>query len=127
MLKSYLTIAIRNLRKNTIFSFINVLGLAIGFTSCLLITMFVYDELSYDKYPKEASQIYRVGLGTDDNNNYPIVDIAVGQGIKDAFPEVKNFTRLLRRSDAFVSYNDKKFKESSYAFVDANFFNVFTI
>ena len=127
MLKNYLTIAIRNLRKNTIFSFINILGLAIGFTSCLLIAVFIYDELSFDNYSNEAKQIYRVGLGTDDNNSYPIVDIAVGQGIKDAFPEVQTFTRLLKRGDAFVSYNDKKFKEPSYAFVDANFFHVFTI
>src|SRR5947208_1331828 len=127
MLKNYLTIAIRNLRKNTIFSFINILGLAIGFTSCLLIAVFVYDELSYDKYPREANKMYRVGLGTGDNSSYPMVDIAVGQGMKDAFSEVKAFTRLLRRGDVFVSYNDKKFKESSFAFVDANFFDVFTI
>src|SRR3954466_16375554 len=115
MLKNYLTIAIRNLRKNTIFSFINISGLAIGFTSCLLIAVFVYDELSFDNYSNEANQIYRIGLGTDDNDSYPIVDIAVGQGIKDAFPEVQTFTRLLKRGDAFVSYNDKKFKEPSYA------------
>jgi putative ABC transport system permease protein len=127
MLKNYLTIAIRNLRKNTIFSFINILGLAIGFTSCLLIAVFVYDELNYDKYPKEANKIYRVGLGTGNNSSYPMVDIAVGQGMKDAFPEVKAFTRLLRKGDVFVSYNDKKFKETRFAIADANFFDVFTI
>ncbi len=60
MLKNYLKIAIRNLWKNKGFSFINIFGLAIGIAVCLLIMLFVIDEISYDKFNEKAGRIYRV-------------------------------------------------------------------
>jgi len=95
MIKNYFKIAFRNLTKNRIFSFINIFGLASGLTCFLLIAAFVFNELSYDKYPAESDLIYRVTLSLPGNGDvavYPNVDIAVGEGIKTAFPEVKSFT-----------------------------------
>ena len=71
--------------------------MAIGLTCFMLIAVFVYNELSYDKYPAEAKNIYRVTLSVTGNGDvavYPNVDVAVGEGIKNAFPEVKAFTRI---------------------------------
>jgi len=130
MLKNYFKTAFRNLGKNKIFSFINVFGLAIGLACCMLIAVFVYDELSYDKYPAQSANMYRVYLGVLGNGDeavYPLVDVAVGPGIKDAFPEVADYTRLSNRGQVFVSYEDKQFKESKIAYADENFLKMFSI
>ncbi|MEP6614936.1 MAG: ABC transporter permease [Ginsengibacter sp.] len=129
MLKNYITIALRNLKKNKGFSFINIFGLAIGLTCFMLIAVFVYDELSYDQYPAEAKNIYRVSLAVTGNGNvaeYPNVDAAVGEGIKNAFPEVRDVARLSPAID-FIKYGDKQFKEEHLAFADSNFLQLFTI
>jgi len=130
MFKNYFKTAVRNLSRNKVFSFINVFGLAIGLASCMLIGVFVYDELSYDRYAPNADELYRVDLHMLGNNNeevYPKVDVAVGKGIKDNFPEVEAFTRNLGRVDAYVQYNDKRFKEGGITYVDSNFLHFFAI
>ena len=120
----------RNLRKNTAFSFINIFGLAIGLTSFMLISAFVYNELSYDKYPENAKDIYRVETihhrTMEAVDVYPKVDVAVGEGIKRAFPEVQASTRLSTAID-FIQYDDKQFKENQLAYVDSNFLQMFSI
>ena len=129
MIKNYIKTAIRNLRKNKIFSFINVFGLAIGLACCMLIAAYVYNELSYDKYPENANRIYRVEINVTGNGNietYTNVDVAVGEGMKNAFPDVKYFTRLLIGKENFIHYNDKQFKER-LVFADSNFLQVFSI
>jgi len=129
MIKNYFKIAFRNLQKNKVFSFINIFGLAIGLTCFMLIAIFVYSELSYDKYPAEAKNIYRVTLSVTGNGDvavYPNVDVAVGEGIKNAFPEVIASTRISPARD-FVKYGDKQFKEDHLAFADSNFLQIFSI
>ena len=129
MFKIYFKIALRNLRKNKAFSFINIIGLATGLTCFMLIAVYVYSELNYDRYPAEAKNIYRINLSVTGNGDvavYPNVDNAVGEGIKNAFPEVKAFTRIAQASD-FVKYNDRQFKEDHLAFADSNFLQIFSI
>ena len=60
MLKNYFKIAFRNLLKNKFYTSINIIGLAVGLATCLLILLYVLDELSFDKYNKNANRIYRV-------------------------------------------------------------------
>jgi putative ABC transport system permease protein len=130
MFRNYFLIAGRNIMKNKIFSFINIFGLALGLTCCMLIASFLYDELSFDRYPLLAKQIYRVGLHVTGNGEvveYPGVDIAVGKGIKDAFPEVESFTRINSAATGFVRFGDIEFKEQHLAFVDPNLFRNFSI
>jgi putative ABC transport system permease protein len=130
MLKNYFRIAVRNLIKNKIFSFINIFGLAVGLSCCMLIAAFLFDELSFDKYPEHANQIYRIGLQIKQNGgvaDYPQVDVAVGAGIKNTFPEVLASTRINNQGDAFVHYSDKQFKEQHIAFCDSNFLQLFSI
>ncbi len=129
MLKNYFKIALRNFKRNKIFSFINIFGLAVGLACFMLIAAYVYNELTYDRYPADAKDIYRVILSVTGNGNvvvYPDVDVAVGKGIKDAFPEVKAFTRILPSSN-YVKYGDKQFEEPHIAFADSNFFQMFSI
>jgi putative ABC transport system permease protein len=61
MIKNYLKVAWRNLKKNKVFSFINVFGLSIGLTCCMLIALYLYNELSYDSYHKNANRIFQLG------------------------------------------------------------------
>ncbi len=129
MLKNYFKIALRNFKRNKIFSFINIFGLAVGLTCFMLIASYVYNELTYDRYPADAKDIYRVELSVTGNGNvavYPDVDVAVGKGIKDAFPEVKAYTRIVPSSN-YVKYEDKQFEEPHIAFTDSNFFQMFSI
>ena len=115
--------------KNKTFSLINIFGLTIGLTCFVLISIFIFDELSYDRYAANAKDIYRVNLSTIGNGDvavYPNVDFGVGEGMKTAFPEIKYFSRLAPTAD-FVKYEDKQFKESKLAFVDSNFLQMFSI
>lgn len=116
--------------KKKAFSFINVVGLAVGMACCMLIAAFVTDELSYDRYPAQADQMYRVGLHLTENGgitDFSNVDGAVGPGIQAAFPEVKASTRLLPWSQVFMRYQDKQFKEQAIAMADSNFLELFSI
>jgi putative ABC transport system permease protein len=129
MFRNHLKTAWRNLVKRKGFSFINIFGLAVGLTCFMLIAVFVYNELSYDNYPAEAENIYRVELSVTGNGNvvvYPDVDVAVGQGIKHEFPEVEAVTRIFPARD-FVKYGVKEFREEHLSFADSNFLQMFSI
>lgn len=69
MLKSFLVIAWRNVKKNTVFSLINILGLMIGITCCLMIFVFIMNEYSFDGFHKNRKNIYRVMRVSNDNGN----------------------------------------------------------
>jgi putative ABC transport system permease protein len=108
---------------------INIVSLTIGFTSFLLMALFVLDELSYDRSVEGAEDIYRVQLSDTGNGTvvvYPDVDVAVGKGMKDVIPEIEAFTRIIPVAD-FVRYHDKQFREQKLAFADSNFLQMFSI
>ncbi|HLZ89846.1 MAG TPA: ABC transporter permease, partial [Puia sp.] len=129
MLSNYGKLALRNLRRNKVFSTINILGLSVGLAACLLITAWVRDEESYDRYAYRSKDIYRVNLGvnTATQSEYPMVDIAVGPGMAAAYPDIETFTRLGNLGDAYIRYGTRNFKESHLVYVDSNFFEVFTV
>ncbi|MEO5909263.1 MAG: ABC transporter permease [Pelobium sp.] len=131
MIKNYFKIAWRNLLKNKTFSIINILGLATGIAVCLIIVLFVYDELSYDRYNEKASQIVRVTFGGKMGGEVmkeSSVMAPVAQAMLNDYPEVEKATRL--HSNGMlgkISYGNKNFREKDFASVDANFFEVFTL
>lgn len=129
MIKNYFLLAYRNLIKNKMFSMINILGLTIGLACTMFIAAFVYDELSYDTYAANSDRIYRVclGVGKKVTDQYPMVDVAVGPGMKNTYPEVEAMTRLINRGQMFVEYKDKQFKEQDVVCVDENFFDMFSL
>jgi len=129
MLKNYFKLALRNLRRNRVFTAINIFGLAVGLAACLLIAAWVRDERSYDRYAYRSKDIYRVNLGvtTSALSEYPMVDIAVGPGMAATYPEIETFTRFNNLGDAYIQAGTRQFKESNLACVDSNFFEVFTV
>lgn len=126
MLKSYLLIAIRSLRRNKLHASINIIGLAIGMACCILITLFVQFELNYDRHNKDADRIYRMAIGLE-ANTWAISAFPIGRLLKDNFPEVEKFTRI-KPSEIFVrnSANEIKNKEKVF-FADSSVFDVLDI
>jgi len=130
MIRSYFKIAFRSLWKNKGFSAINIVGLAIGIATCLIIMLFVQNELGYDRFNKKADRIVRVtfqGAANGEKFNESTVMPPVAQTMKADFPEVLEATRLRDYGIPRLVNGDKMFKEDALAFVDSNFFQVFTL
>lgn len=130
MIRNYLKIAFRNLWRNKGFSVINIFGLAIGIATCLIIMLFVTNELSYDRFNKKANDIVRIsfrGNVQGQKMNESTVMAPVAQTLKNDFPEVKEATRIRDHGTPKLMYADKSFREDHFAFVDSNFFRVFTL
>ena len=130
MLRSYMTIAWRNLVRNRTFTSINIVGLAIGLATCLLIGLFVLDELSYDRHHEKADRIVRVsfqGMVQGEKMNEPHVMPPVAQALLADYPEVQAATRLRQQGTPDIRVGQETIRNQSFAFVDANFFDVFTL
>jgi putative ABC transport system permease protein len=130
MLRNYLVIAWRNIRKNKVFSLINILGLSIGIAACLLIAQYVMHELSYDNYHSKKDRIFRMQQDRFDkgvlSTQWAYGCSAIGQALKENFPEVKEYVRL-RGGAEVLSYGDIFFKEEKAYFASEAFFKVFSI
>ena len=132
MIKNYFKIAFRNLLKNRFISFINLFGLTVGLTCCLLITVYILNELSYDRYNKNADNIYRVTRSFNNSDgvvslNLSTISPPFGYYFPTDFPEIRKMTRLLDNGITPTKYNDKIFNEKNIFFADENLFNVFTV
>ena len=130
MIRNYFKIAWRNLLRNRVFSAINIVGLAIGLASCMLISLYVLDELSFDRYNENADQIVRVvfkGTMNGGKINEAHVMPPTGPTLKDEYPEVLEATRLRQAGRPKVIIGNKQYSDENMAFVDANFFKVFTL
>jgi len=130
MFGNYLKIAWRNIKRNKLFSFINILGLSIGITTFFLITLYVKNELSFDRFNKNADNIVRVIFQANINGgkiNESVTMAPVAQTMKNDFPQVEDATRILNNGTPKIKYKDKKFKDDRFAYVDPNFFNIFTL
>ena len=130
MIRNYFLIAWRNLKRNRAFSAINIVGLSMGLATCILISLFVFDELSYDRYNEKADRIVRVyfqGAMNGGKINEATVMPPTAQTLKRDYPEVLEATRLRDGGDPIIAYGNQTFKETAVAFVDSNFFQVFTL
>ncbi|MEM1134591.1 MAG: ABC transporter permease [Bacteroidota bacterium] len=136
MLKNYIKISLRSLFNNKVYAFINITGLAVGMSCCFLILAHVKDELSYDKFHKDATNIYRVALERlypTHNTFYAIIPHSFAGVIAADYPEVEQVVRLFtnQNNDVF-SYEDSQgqlhiYEEKHFMLADSNFFQVFTI
>src|SRR6188768_1754949 len=130
MFKNYVKIAFRNLWKNKGFSAINILGLAIGIATCLIIMLFVNNELGYDRFNTHSDRMVRVyfeGNVQGEKLKESTVMPPVAQTLKADFQEVEDATRIRDYGKPRLIYGDKSFKEDAFAYVDSNFFQVFTL
>ena len=127
MLKNHFRIAIRNLLRHKVFSFINIMGLAVGMTACFLIFMYVRFEVSYDRFHSKADRIYRIVADIKTpteviNGSGP--SWAAPPNIADEFPEVESFVRLAG-DGMLIRKDDVKFQEQNALWADSAFFNTF--
>ncbi|MEP3209094.1 MAG: ABC transporter permease [Maribacter sp.] len=130
MFKNYLKIAWRNILKNKGMFTINIVGLGLGIASCLVIALFVIDELSYDKYNEKANEIVNVVFRAKINGEEikeGAVMAPVGKTLKQEFPEVLDATRIRNIGTPKILINNQSYREDRFAFVDSNFFDVFTL
>ncbi|MGD8538391.1 MAG: ABC transporter permease [Candidatus Aminicenantes bacterium] len=130
MIKSYVTIALRILRKQKLYAVINIAGLSVGIACSLFIFLWVRDELSYDRYHKNVDRIYRVVFQKRDaGKEYggAMSPAPLAQALLDEFPEILQATRISDDSEIFFRFEDKGFNESRVVFADPNIFSVLTI
>ncbi|HXB93842.1 MAG TPA: ABC transporter permease [Puia sp.] len=130
MLKSYLTTAWRNIRKNKIFSFINVIGLSIGMAACLLILQYVNFELSYDQFNKNVGDLYRVYNDRYQNGKLiqhgTITYSAIGKAMQNDFPEVVDHSRMEPFGNQIITSGTTKFGDQPVLGVDNSFLSMFS-
>ena len=132
MLKNYLKIALRNLLNNKGYTAINVFGLGLGLATCLLIVLYISDELSFDKHHRSADRLFRIAMEAR-NEKWAGTPGPVAAGIKTDFPEVESVTRLLKFSgmDRMLLENRngkeaRPFYETNGYYADSTLFDVFT-
>lgn len=132
MLHNYFVIAFRNLARNKVFSFINILGLSIGITCCALLALFIKDEFSFETHFKDYNNIYRVTttiISDQLNGKIQRTSPPIGMAMLREFPEIESATRLVempRVERHLVRYEDKTFYEKKGYVVDSTFFDVFS-
>lgn len=128
MFKNYLKIAVRNLTRNKIFSLINIAGLSLGLTCCMLIVLYTKDELSFDRFQKNKDQLYRIMVKmTDENESRTIgsTNAIHGPGFKQEIPEIKEVIRA--QTSSFVIRKGNEVLKEDVLFADEPFFSVFSM
>lgn len=132
MFKNYIKIAWRNLSKSPAFTVVNVIGVAVGIGTCLLIYCYVNFELSFDKFHENKENIYRISLEDFKNDVSYNSEIYTGYGLKELaqenIPEIKDFVRISIQNEGFVLNNterNKPIQENNIWYADPNFFSVF--
>lgn len=129
MLKNYLAIALRNLRQNPLYAFINIFSLAIGLAACLAIYLFITDERSFDAFHAQKANIYRL----DEVQNFTGTNVqkvalsmpGMGPALAHEFPEVVTYTRFMNRNKLLVEKDEKRFLLNNLAQVDSTYLEIF--
>ena len=129
MLRNYFTTAFRNLIKNRIFSVINIVGLAIGISACLLISLYVNYEKDYDKNVDNIENLYRVLYErvseTGEKVQFASASPTVGPAITEKFPEIEKFARAYR-IEGVLSMDEISFREKNMLWAEPNFLELFS-
>ncbi|HWZ03395.1 MAG TPA: ABC transporter permease [Mucilaginibacter sp.] len=125
MLKTYFKLAYRNITKDKAYSIINISGLAIGLASSILILLWVQNELSYDKFHKNAGQIYRIASDFGDSKS-AANSAGMPAGLKAEMPVIKNAVRIQPANTTLLETGNKKFEEENVFYADASFMDVFS-
>ncbi|MCP4724990.1 MAG: FtsX-like permease family protein [bacterium] len=128
MFKSYLKIAFRNIRRQKVFSLINISGLAIGIAAGIIMMLYVYSEISYDRFHEKSDRIHRITMNIhvpDRIDTALFIGPIMAKTLMDDYPEVELAVKL-RQFTAIVSHDGRSFKEENAYASDPNFFKVFS-
>ena len=129
MFKNYLKIAFRNIRRHTVFSSINILGLALGLVCCIFIMLWVFDELSYDRFHEHSESLFRVEerIHYSDKVFHALATSpAVAPALRQRIPEIVDAARYDPVKNILVSYNDRRYYESDVVTAEPSFFKLFS-
>jgi predicted permease len=129
MIRNYIKVVLRNIRRHAGYSFINIAGLAIGMACCLMITMWVLDELSYDRFHANAPDLYRV----EENQFYSgrvyhvtVTPYPLAPALKEEIPEIVEASRYVYSGGLLFKHGDKAFFENQVRAVDPSFLRMFS-
>ncbi len=130
MLNSYLKTTARNLKKNKIFSFVNIAGLAIGVSCFILIALFITDELTFDSFNKNADRIFRVNahykIG-ENRFNLANSPVPLASTLASEYPEIEKTVRIRQDANIYVKKDNDYIKEEKFFYADSTLFEIFTI
>jgi len=129
MIKNYFIVAFRNLKRNKIFSFINIGGLAIGLAACWLIALYVANETSYDSYHARANRIYRVaqhGSWSGGNFDLAVTPPPMAAALKTEYPEIEQTVRFDAEGGGAITYGNQRLQVGDMMFADSTVFKVFS-
>jgi putative ABC transport system permease protein len=127
--KNYLKITFRNIVKHKGYSLINIVGLSLGIASCILILLYVRQELSYDTFHRECERIYRIEVENtrpEGKEIYAPTPSPYAPALKKDYPEIEKIARVYFMNRKLVAYEDKTFYEERFIFADPDFFDMFT-
>ena len=131
MIKNYFKTAWRNLWRNKVFSAINILGLSIGLACCILMFLFIQNELSFDKYHRNARNIYRItsiAEGPSGRTNLAVTPAPWAPIMKKDYAEIENYTRLLKAEKTDIGEpGQKHLYETELLYADSTFLDVFSV
>jgi putative ABC transport system permease protein len=128
MIKNLLLVALRNLRRDKWYSLINVLGLTIGTTFSLFLIFYITDELSYDRFQKNADRVYRINSyihERDKNTDWTLTQLPMGPQLKKDYPEVEEMVRFVSRERTLFKNGENNFYETKAYYADSTIFKVF--
>ena len=128
MFKNHLKIAFRNIGRNKTYSFINISGLAIGMACCILILLWIQDELSFDRFHHYANRLGRAVVEVEDSGQRPwaVTEAPLSQALKETYPEIVQATRMQLGRRFRVRLGEKRFDERKNIFAGPAFFEMFT-
>ena len=129
MIKNYLIVAFRNIRRQKAFSFINIMGLAVGMACCIIILLGIQDTLSQDRFHENSNDIYRIIEEVEFANfseKWAVTAGPLGPSLKKDFPEIINTARILWPIQMLMAYKDRHFEEK-VVFTDGAIFEMFTL
>jgi putative ABC transport system permease protein len=134
MIRNYILSAIRSIKRDLLYSSLNIIGFTFGITSCILILIYIQNELSYDNFHENVEQIYRMNMKFNVGTNKFNVDmtpIPLAKEMMAEYPEVTTATRLFHKNYrgefAYVRYQNDYLREERFFWADSNVFDVFTI
>ncbi|MGD2099388.1 MAG: ABC transporter permease [Desulfobacterales bacterium] len=129
MFSNFFIFAFRLLRRDKFHSIINIIGLSIGIACCIIIMMYLQNELTYDQYHKHADQIFRLGIKItmdDQSAEYPMASWSLGKRLKEEYPEIEDFVRIKPYSGVLFKFEEKVFYEDEIALADPSIFKIFS-
>ena len=127
MIRNYLKIAFRRLQRTRLYTLINLFGLTVGITSCLLIGLFIINELSYDRFNVNADRIVRMTMqfGAGGSQKFALTGTKAGPQLQRTFPQVEAFVRTIN-SDPVVKNGTIMFNENRFLYADSSLFKIFS-